>query len=57
MAEMPDMEQLIKEERYATKVNDNESWENAINGMNAALTDNAYQWELGTDGLPVLKKK
>ena len=41
----------------ATKVNDNESWENAINGMNAALTDNAYQWELGTDGLPVLKKK
>ena len=41
----------------ATKVNDGESWENAIDGMNAALTDNAYQWELGTDGLPVLKKK
>lgn len=41
----------------ATKVNDGESWENAIDGMNAALTDNTYQWELGTDGLPVLKKK
>ena len=41
----------------ATKVNDNESWQTAIDGMNAALTDNAYQWELGTDGLPVLKKK
>ena len=41
----------------ATKVNDNESWENAINGMNAALTDNAYQWSSGTDGLPVLTKK
>ena len=40
----------------ATKVNDNESWQTAIDGMNAALTDNAYQWELGTDGLPVLKK-
>ena len=41
----------------ATKVNDNESWENAINGMNAALTDNACLWTSGTDGLPVLKKK
>ena len=41
----------------ATKVNDGESWENAIDGMNAALTDNAYQWTSGTDGLPVLKKK
>ena len=41
----------------ATKVNDNDSWENAINGMNAALTDNACLWTSGTDGLPVLKKK
>ena len=41
----------------ATKVNDNESWQTAIDGMNAALTDNAYQWTSGTDGLPVLKKK
>ena len=41
----------------ATKVNDNDSWENAINGMNAALTDNAYQWISGTNGLPELKKK
>ena len=41
----------------ATKVNDNDSWENAINGMNAALTDNACLWTSGIDGLPVLKKK
>ena len=41
----------------ATKVNDNESWQTAIDGMNAALTDNAYQWTSGTDGLPVLTKK
>ncbi len=41
----------------ATKVNDGESWQPAIDGMNAALTDNDYEWELGTDGLPVLKKK
>ena len=41
----------------ATKVNDNDSWENAINGMNDALTDNACLWTSGTDGLPVLKKK
>ena len=41
----------------ATKVNDNDSWENAINGMNAALIDNAYQWISGTNGLPELKKK
>ena len=40
-----------------TKVNDDESWQTAIDGMNAALTDNAYQWEFGTDGLPVLEKK
>ena len=41
----------------ATKVNDGESWQSAIDGMNAALTGNDYEWELGTDGLPVLKKK
>ena len=38
-----------------TKVDGN--WTDAINGMNAALTDNDYQWKLGTDGLPVLQKK
>ena len=41
----------------ATKVNDDDSWQTAVGGMNAALTDNAYQWTSGTDGLPVLKKK
>lgn len=40
-----------------TKVNDDESWQTAIDGMNAALTGNDYQWALGTDGLPVLQKK
>ena len=38
-----------------TKVEGN--WTDAIDGMNAALTDNAYQWTSGTDGLPVLTKK
>lgn len=38
-----------------TKVDGN--WTDAINGMNAALTGNDYQWKLGTDGLPVLQKK
>ena len=32
-------------------------WQNAVNGMNTALSDNDYQWALGTDGLPVLQKK
>ena len=41
----------------ATKVNDGDSWQPAVDGMNAALTGNAYQWTSGTDGLPVLKKK
>ena len=41
----------------ATKVNDDESWQSAIDGMNAALSSNDYEWELGTDGQPVLKKK
>lgn len=41
----------------ATKVDDDESWQTAVDGMNAALTGNAYQWTSGTDGLPVLKKK
>ena len=40
-----------------TKVNDDESWQTAVDGMNAALTGNDYQWALGTDGLPVLQKK
>lgn len=37
-----------------TKVEDN-NWQNAVAGMNAALTGNDYQWKLGTDGLPVLQ--
>ena len=41
----------------ATKVNDDENWQTAVDGMNAALTGNDYQWALGTDGLPVLQKK
>ena len=40
-----------------TKVNDGESWQSAIDGMNAALSGNDYEWVLGTDGQPVLKKK
>ena len=32
-------------------------WQTAVDGMNIALTDNDYQWALGTDGLPVLQKK
>lgn len=40
-----------------TKVNDGASWQPAVDGMNAALTGNDYQWALGKDGLPVLQKK
>lgn len=40
-----------------TEVNDGDSWQPAVDGMNAALTGNDYQWALGTDGLPVLQKK
>lgn len=40
-----------------TKVNDGDSWQTAVDGMNPALTGNDYQWALGTDGLPVLQKK
>ena len=32
-------------------------WQTAVDGMNSALTDNDYQWALGTDGLPVLVKR
>ena len=32
-------------------------WQTAVDGMNTALTDNDYQWTLGTDGLPVLQKR
>ena len=32
-------------------------WQTAVDGMNNALTDNDYQWALGTDGLPVMQKK
>ena len=31
-------------------------WQTAVDGMNTALTENDYQWALGTDGLPVLKR-
>lgn len=31
-------------------------WQTAVDGMNTALTGNNYQWALGTDGLPVLKR-
>lgn len=40
-----------------TKVEGTTTWQNAVGGMNAALTGNDYQWTSGTDGLPVLKKK
>lgn len=41
----------------ATKVNDGDSWQTAVDGMNNALTGNDYQWVLGADGLPVLENK
>lgn len=41
----------------ATKVEGTTTWQNAVEGMNPALTGNDYQWKLGTDGLPVLQKK
>ena len=42
----------------ATKVNGaTVKWQTAVDGMNTALTDNDYQWTLGTNGLPVLQKK
>ena len=41
----------------ATKVNDGDSWQTAVDGMNKALTDNDYKWELSADGLPELKRK
>ena len=31
-------------------------WQTAVDGMNTALTGNDYQWALGTNGLPVLKR-
>lgn len=41
----------------ATKVEGTITWQTAVDGMNAALTGNDYQWALGTDDLPVLQKK
>lgn len=41
----------------ATKVEGTTTWQDAVEGMNPALTGNDYQWVLGTDGLPVLQKK
>ena len=41
----------------ATKVDGaTAKWQAAVDGMNPALTGNDYQWALGTDGLPVLKR-
>lgn len=40
----------------ATKVNDGDSWQTAVDGMNEALTGNGYQWKLGENNLPVLQK-
>lgn len=40
----------------ATKVEGTTTWQDAVDGMNAALTGNDYQWKLGTDGLPVLQR-
>ena len=40
----------------ATKVEGTTTWQDAVEGMNAALTGNGYQWELGADG-PKLKKQ
>ena len=39
----------------ATKVEGTITWQTAVDGMNAALTGNDYQWTSGTDGLPVLQ--
>ena len=39
------------------RIDSGDSWQPAVDGMNAALTGNDYQWKLGTDGLPVLQKK
>ena len=39
------------------RIDSGASWQPAVDGMNAALTGNDYQWKLGTDGLPVLQKK
>ncbi|WP_299101885.1 fimbrillin family protein [uncultured Alistipes sp.] len=39
------------------QINSGASWQTAVDGMNAALTGNNYQWTLGTDGLPVLVKQ
>ena len=42
----------------ATKVDGTTvKWQAAVDGMNTALTENDYQWVLGTGGLPVLQKK
>ena len=40
----------------ATKVEGTITWQDAVEGMNAALTGNDYQWKLGTDNLPVLQR-
>ena len=39
------------------KIDSGASWQPDVDGMNAALTGNDYQWALGKDGLPVLQKK
>ena len=39
------------------KIDSGASWQTAVDGMNATLTDNDYQWSLGADNLPVLVKQ
>jgi len=41
----------------ATKVEGTTTWQDAVEGMNPALTGKDYKWVLGTDDLPVLQKK
>ena len=38
------------------RIDSGDSWQPAVDGMNAALTGKGYQWELGADG-PKLKKQ
>ncbi len=39
-----------------TKVEGSTTWETAMNAMNAALQNAGWQYEIGTDNLPVLEK-
>ena len=41
----------------ATKVKGTTTWADAVDGMNAKLGKNDYEWQLGTDGTPTLASK